>query len=184
MSVALRVPVPDASGDIVKSRFIDFLQTYREEVDENVNNAAQRLAVDYMLQMAAMMQNNKSTVYVNFKHVLEADHELAEAIEIEYYRFEPYLRAAVQVGPRCLADPIRMHPHTLTHVFFPPSLCNKDCIAKDNQHYVMDVDRGQREFFVSFYNMSRYPPTLPPSDIQPPGLFVTQPSPSPGLSQG
>ena len=126
MSVALRVPVLDASGDIVKSRFMDFLQTYREEVDGDNVNAVQKLAVDYMLQMATMMQNNKSTVYVNFKHVLEADHELAEAIEIEYYRFEPYLRAAVQ-----------------------------DCIAKDNQHYVMDVDRGQREFFVSFYNMTR-----------------------------
>ena len=125
MSVALRVPVADASGDIVKTRFLDFLQTYREDVDEGATNQ-QRLAVDYMLQMATMMQNNKSTVYVNFRHVLNADHELAEAIEIEYYRFEPYLRNAIQ-----------------------------ECIAKDNQHYVMDVDRGQREFFVSFYNMSR-----------------------------
>ena len=125
MSVALRVPVADASGEIVKTRFLEFLQTYREDVDEGATNQ-QRLAVDYMLQMATMMQNNKSTVYVNFRHVLDADHELAEAIEIEYYRFEPYLRNAVQ-----------------------------ECIAKDNQHYVMDVDRGQREFFVSFYNMSR-----------------------------
>lgn len=52
------------------------------------------------------------------------DHELAEAIELEYYRFETYLRHALQ-----------------------------DVIAIDNQHYIFDVDKGQREFFVSFYNL-------------------------------
>ena len=109
---------------------MEFLETYQEDENDNVvagggATAQQRLLVDYMMQIATMMQNNKSTVYVNFRHVLDADHELAEAIEIEYYRFEPYLRSAVH-----------------------------ECIAKDNQHYVMDVDRGQREFFVSFYNMS------------------------------
>lgn len=62
----------------------------------------------------------------NIRIVLQCDHELAEAIELEYYRFEPYLRAAVQ-----------------------------DIISADNQHYVYDVDKGQREFFVSFYGLSR-----------------------------
>ena len=30
-----------------------------------------------------------------------------------------------------------------------------EIIAQDNQHYVVDVDRGQREFFVSIYNLPR-----------------------------
>ena len=51
---------------------------------------------------------------------------MAEAIELEYYRFEPYLRQAIH-----------------------------EIIAADNHHYVYDVDKGQREFFVSFYNMNR-----------------------------
>ena len=51
---------------------------------------------------------------------------MAEAIELEYYRFEPFLRAAVQ------------------HI-----------VGIENQNYVYDVDKGQREFFVSFYNMPR-----------------------------
>ena len=40
--------------------------------------------------------------------------EVAEAIQIEFYRFEPYLRAALQ-----------------------------ECVAADNLHYVMSVDSGQ-----------------------------------------
>ena len=90
--------------------------------------------------------------------VWQADSELAEAIELEFYRFEPYLRHALQ-----------------------------DIVAADNQHYVIDLDKGQRwerklqftanlweyihaytllscvslfrfahrEFFVSFYNFPR-----------------------------
>lgn len=62
-----------------------------------------------------MIQNNKSTVYVNFNHIQEMDQELAEAIELEYYRFEPFLRQAVQ-----------------------------DIVAMENKDYFFDVDRGQR----------------------------------------
>jgi DNA replication licensing factor MCM6 len=72
-----------------------------------------------------MVQSNKSTVYVNFAHVMDADPELAEAIESDYYRFEPYLRHSV---------------HSL--------------VAQTNPEYIIDVDKGQREFFVAFYNLS------------------------------
>ena len=41
--------------------------------------------------------------------------ELAEAIEVEYYRFEPYLRHAVQ-----------------------------EIVSIDAQNYVFDLDKGQR----------------------------------------
>jgi hypothetical protein len=66
----LRVPVADASGSIVKTRFLTFLQTFREDVDEG-GTTQQKLMVDYMLQISGMMQNNKSTVYVNFAHVIQ-----------------------------------------------------------------------------------------------------------------
>ncbi len=68
-----------------------------------------------MLQIEKMISCNKSTIYVNLDHIRQADIELAEAIELEYYRFEPYLRHAV---------------HTI--------------VAIDNQQYIYDLDRGQR----------------------------------------
>jgi DNA replication licensing factor MCM6 len=122
---SLRTPVSDASGDVVKSRFIEFLQKYSancSEVDNLTNQ--QKLMIDYMTQILTMIQNNKSTVYVDYTHILDTDNELAEAIELEYYRFEPFLRAAIQ-----------------------------DIVTLTSQHYVYDVDKGQREFFVAFYNM-------------------------------
>jgi hypothetical protein len=66
----LRVPVADASGSIVKTRFLIFLQTFRDDVDEG-GTTQQKILVDYMSQISGMMQNNKSTVYVNFAHVIQ-----------------------------------------------------------------------------------------------------------------
>lgn len=43
---------------------------------------------------------------------------------MEYYRFDPYLRHALQT-----------------------------VIAKDHHEYVFDIDHGQREFFLAFYNL-------------------------------
>lgn len=45
----------------------------------------------------------------------QADPELAEAIEADFYRFEPYLRHALQ-----------------------------ELVAEGNQGYVIDLDKGQR----------------------------------------
>ena len=44
----------------------------------------------------AEMSSFASTLCVNFRHVHSYDHELAEAIEGEYVRFEPYLRRAAK----------------------------------------------------------------------------------------
>lgn len=53
--------------------------------------------------------------------------ELADAIELEYYRFEPFFRKAVE-----------------------------ELVAMHHKEYVYDIERGhQREFFVAFYNMPR-----------------------------
>lgn len=68
-----------------------------------------------MAQISNMVRYNKSTVYVNFEHLKDADIELAEAIELEFYRFDPYLRHAVH-----------------------------NIVVAENQQYVYDVDKGQR----------------------------------------
>ena len=43
-----------------------------------------------------MVQEDKTTLYVNFSHVEAFDMELSEALEIEYYRFETYVRRALE----------------------------------------------------------------------------------------
>jgi DNA replication licensing factor MCM6 len=107
----------DEAGATVLSRFKDFLTDFRPksvhaldvgggegnpyEMDMMVDTSdaelttQQRLTYDYVAQLAAMAAENKTTLFVNFQHVVEKDAELAEAIELEYYRFEPFLRQAV-----------------------------------------------------------------------------------------
>jgi DNA replication licensing factor MCM6 len=144
--------ITDEAGKIVQERFMTFLQAFTlqiapsanannannvDEYDQNTENeltTQQRHTFDYIAQIASMIQNNKTTLFVNFMHVQDSDIELAEAIEIEYFRFEPFLRAAVN-----------------------------EIIKADNPYHVDDANGlgsgsrngNSRHIFVSFYRMPR-----------------------------
>ena len=88
----------DESGDIVKQKFFDFITGFTAdavEVDAENTTTQIRLMSDYRGQISHIIQNDKSTLFVNYQHVLDFDFELAEAIEMEYYRFDPFLRKAL-----------------------------------------------------------------------------------------
>lgn len=133
----------DTSGVTVTERFFTFLHEYHLFEQANGIGAgtagdihssmaapgttqAQKLLSNYNEQIINMIKNDKTTVYINFEHLMDYDSELAEAIELEYYRFESFLRKAVQ-----------------------------DYVSLEHRDYVHDVDKGTREFFVSIYNMPR-----------------------------
>jgi DNA replication licensing factor MCM6 len=119
----------DASGTTVTERFFQFLDEFQAEtLDGEKTNASQSqsLLSNYKDQITNMIKNDKTTVYINFEHLTDFDSELSEAVELEYYRFEPFLRKAVQ-----------------------------DYVGMEHYEYVHDVDKGTREFFVSIYNMPR-----------------------------
>lgn len=112
--------VVDQAGATVLTRFKEFLLDFRPRsvlrlhydnagTEDNPYNTdamadttdaeltpQQRLTYDYVAQMAEMVDKNSTTLFVNFQHVVEKDAELAEAIELEFYRFEPFLRQAVE----------------------------------------------------------------------------------------
>jgi len=107
--------ISDEAGRIVQDRFQSFLQDFKvkiiptagsENADGMMNDGEehdaeaelttqQKHTFDYIAQIASMIQNNKTTLFVDFQHVVENDIELAEAIELEFFRFEPYLKLAV-----------------------------------------------------------------------------------------
>jgi DNA replication licensing factor MCM6 len=95
---ARTAPRADESGEAVKSRFHTFLTCFLSEADEAIGEAAprHRHRNTYEEQIMAMIRNDKTTIYVNFADLNQYDRELAEAIQLEYYRFEPFLRKAVQ----------------------------------------------------------------------------------------
>lgn len=62
-----------------------------------------------------------STLFVNFHHLVAYNAELAEAIQSEYYRFEPYLRRAVYSFVRDLYPTMDTSAHFYMAMFHLPT---------------------------------------------------------------
>ena len=81
-----------------------------------------------------MRDYGRTTLYVDFRHMLEYDDVLARAVSEQYYRFLPYLR-------RALVD--------LVNAYIPGYLYL-------NAHVASTASSGlvTRDFSLSFYNLS------------------------------
>jgi DNA replication licensing factor MCM6 len=118
--------VTDESGELVLQRFLLFLNAYCEDVrEENINEEdraddtnriypyveqANQLARRRLSTDSADDDNHpatttghrtitsafSSTLFLDFKHVMQEDMELAEAIQSDFVRFDPFLRHAIQ----------------------------------------------------------------------------------------
>ena len=83
----------DDEGNEVPSTATTYIRPYQEQADNMAFlQLAKRSATDAG-ERAAGLEN---TLLVNFSHILRHDPELADAIQGEFARFEPYLRKAVQ----------------------------------------------------------------------------------------
>lgn len=82
----------------------------------------------YLKRIEEMVRDQRNTLIVHFQHVLEFDQTLAEAIEQQYFRFEPFLRRGIQ-----------------------------DVVSKRHPEYAGMSDReraqGGREFFLSIHGV-------------------------------
>jgi DNA replication licensing factor MCM6 len=134
----------DEAGEIVKNKFYEFLTQFEiDSVEQEANNLIanvssqgmasnnaasqhQRLMTDYQAQISHMIQTDKTTLFVNFDHIKTFDYILSEAVEVEYYRFEPYLRKSLQ-----------------------------QYVGLNHQDYINDPNKGPRQFFVAIYNLPR-----------------------------
>lgn len=88
----------------------------------------------YIEQIKNMKEYEISTLYVSFKHILERDDVLADAIRSHYYRFLTYLRRTVAALVREFAP---------TYVYVNP-----------NQSITTASGLQAREFSVAFYDLS------------------------------
>ena len=125
----------DEQGEEVKERFLDFLQNFRLEEDEErmAREAAggapgpQDVAFyHYRVAISTLVDNDQSTLFVDYSHLTDADWELAAVVETEYYRFEPFLRGALS-----------------------------DFVAVHHREAASDESGRARDFFVAFYNTPR-----------------------------
>ncbi|CAH0478889.1 unnamed protein product [Peronospora belbahrii] len=115
----------DTTAEAVKMRFLNFLCSYRQQDDIQLQNDPETSKINYSQQAEVMRHTETSSLFVDFSHVLEFDSDLAQALQAQYYRWEPYLRRSVFEFIR-LEDPA----YTINE----------------------DANKTQREFFVNFYN--------------------------------
>ena len=122
--------VIDAQGVEVQRRFVEFLQSFvlEDEVFPNASQTSQTQGPiqEYVDQAYSMKNDEHTTLYVDFRHVLQSDPTLAEALQLSFYRYEPFLRKGVQSFIRSIPD---------------------------TAQYVVG-EHGDKEFFVAFYNMT------------------------------
>eukprot|EP01114_Cavostelium_apophysatum_P017224 TRINITY_DN5066_c0_g1_i2.p1 TRINITY_DN5066_c0_g1~~TRINITY_DN5066_c0_g1_i2.p1 ORF type:complete len:442 (+),score=73.91 TRINITY_DN5066_c0_g1_i2:184-1509(+) len=127
--------VKDELGENVRSIFSDFLVEYGREAPESQDSQAMSdgpnppdRQAKYIQQIRQMREDDKTTLYVNFKDVIDYDSELGEAIETQAYRLDPFLRRALQ---------------DVVQKVFPNSAVDSD-----------KRDTLDREFYIAFYDHS------------------------------
>ncbi|KAF9021689.1 MCM-domain-containing protein [Hymenopellis radicata] len=95
--------VRDAVGESVAVEFQKFLQGYTDQValpptpasDDDALPEAHDGEKVYIQHIHNMREYELTTLYVNFRHLLDTDDVLADAIQRQYYRFLPFLRRAL-----------------------------------------------------------------------------------------
>eukprot|EP00968_Pinguiococcus_pyrenoidosus_P023234 scaffold3665_cov244-Pinguiococcus_pyrenoidosus.AAC.4 len=112
--------VRDDQGEEVRERFLRFLLEYQSE------QATQEPNFFYRVALAGAVDNDSSTIFVDYKHLSSYDWELAGVLEVEYYRFEPFLRKAIV-----------------------------DYVAEFHPDAMVGEDQRPRTYFVAFYNLPR-----------------------------
>lgn len=109
--------ITDGTGEKLREEFLAFLENYREGAAAGGSHAVRsplaseafpRGMLDdleppqmtaelpiYRQQLYDMCNEGTSTLYVDFNHLFRHNDVLANAIAANYYRFEPFLRAAL-----------------------------------------------------------------------------------------
>eukprot|EP01098_Paradermamoeba_levis_P001301 TRINITY_DN11474_c0_g1_i1.p1 TRINITY_DN11474_c0_g1~~TRINITY_DN11474_c0_g1_i1.p1 ORF type:complete len:194 (+),score=66.70 TRINITY_DN11474_c0_g1_i1:29-583(+) len=111
--------VKDEIGERIKLLFEEFLENFQNDDGRRV----------YVEQIAEMTKRDLTTIFVDFSHLLDYQQELAEPIEEQFYRFEPFLRQAVE---------------KVVRKFHPPSFSSA---AEEAEN------ANTKDYFVSFFNL-------------------------------
>ena len=132
----------NASLEGTRAKFYDFLDQYIQPESELVEAVkagqaeSSRLTAAtadsfqaipcYVSQLQRMKDSEKTTLYVQWEHLVDYDIELAQFIQDHFHLLEPYLRKALQNLVR-------------THI---------------EAYSVNEGDQSEKEFWVAFYNLA------------------------------
>lgn len=117
----------------IRAQFYDFLDQYTLEADQtgstgqtNATADSSQLVPYYIKQLRLMRDLQKTTLFVDWQHLVNFDLDLAKFIDDNHHRVEPALRKALQNLVK-------------THI---------------GAHSVNETDQSEKEFWVAFYNLA------------------------------
>ncbi|ORX93895.1 DNA unwinding-related protein [Basidiobolus meristosporus CBS 931.73] len=120
--------VDDTAAAASREEFEKFLEHFTEENPEDG-----QVFRPYIEQIQQLRTEELHTIYVDYQHILEYNDVLANAVALHYYRFEPYLRKAIQ---------------NLVRKYIPSYL-----YLNSSNVPTSGTSGNQREFQVAFYNL-------------------------------
>ncbi|OZJ05088.1 hypothetical protein BZG36_01375 [Bifiguratus adelaidae] len=89
--------VVDVLGEKVREEFEEFLNTYVDERPATAfRNVKSEKGLYYVEQANTMKDDNTTTLWVDFAHILDQREELAKALQEQYYRLLPFIKRATQ----------------------------------------------------------------------------------------
>eukprot|EP01080_Neovahlkampfia_damariscottae_P008664 gene8664-611_t len=86
--------VSDKAGKAISALFKEFLETLLNSSDFQTEETKSKQ--DYKKQFYQISNRQKNTLLIDFQHLKEFDDELADQIQSEYYRFEPFLQEVIR----------------------------------------------------------------------------------------
>ncbi|KAE8259426.1 hypothetical protein A4X13_0g1021 [Tilletia indica] len=126
-------PVTDDTGERVRESFAEFLESF---IDDTILNDPSQGSHPreplYIDQIKALRDFQRTTLFVDFSHILRYEEILARAISEQYYRFLPYLR-------RALLDLVATYTQSYLYINANAASSTSGLVPRD--------------FNVSFYNL-------------------------------
>jgi DNA replicative helicase MCM subunit Mcm2 (Cdc46/Mcm family) len=111
----------DHFGETVRDKFFEFLETFTTaNAAYSMSQASGGTAAEeaqqqfYVEQLKAMRESEKTTLYVDWQHLVSVDADLADELELQYLRIDPFLRKV---------SPLDQHSETCcTSMSSPPPM--------------------------------------------------------------
>lgn len=86
-------PLRDSLAEEVGRLFFGFLEYFDPHLIESEEEIP--IFFDYRRQIAVMIHQDSRTIYIDFEHLIQYNEELADVIEEQYSRMEPYINESI-----------------------------------------------------------------------------------------
>ena len=173
----------DHFGDAIRDKFFEFLETFTTAnaaysmSQASAATAGEETQQYYIEQLKAMRESEKTTLFVDWQHLVSVDADMADELEIQYLRVDPFLRKVTYRQRLALiflsSAWLLPHQHPRPWVRHSPQVlpqmrmcaCHavvslhvqavQNLVRKYQENYVESEESGEREFWVAFYNLPK-----------------------------